>query len=78
MRRDEAEARDRRRAIGRPEAVDGPDELGKVGSAVEVEPSAGRSLRGDVAEAGLGRQVVPVRVDVLAEEGDLAIAGRRE
>ena len=66
------------RAVGRPQAVDGPDELGEVRAAEQVEASAGPPFGGDVGEPFLGRQVVAVRVHVLAEQRDLAIAGARE
>jgi hypothetical protein len=64
---------------GRPSAVrrrvDRPDQLGEVGSPC-------RSRRGpptlgvDMGEPRLRRQVVAVRVDVLAEQRHLAIAGQ--
>src|SRR6185503_14282635 len=58
--------------------VDRPDELSQIRAAVEVEPAAGPALGVDGSEARLRRQVVTVRVDVLAEERDLAVPGGRE
>ena len=45
------------------------------GRAVEVEPRPSVRARVDVAETRLGRQVVAVRVDVLAQQRHLAVAG---
>ena len=78
VRRHEPEARDRRDAVGGPDGVDRPDELGQVRPAGQIELAARPALGVDVAEARLRRQVVAVRVDVLAEQRDLAIAGRGE
>ncbi len=61
--------------VGGPQAVDRADQLGEVGAAVQVESAARPTLGVDVGEAGLRRQVVPVRVHVLAEQCHLAIAG---
>ena len=67
---------------GRPSAVRRPS-IARISSARSGRPA--RSSRRpaqravvDVAEARLGRQVVAIRVDVLAEQRDLAIAGRGE
>ena len=78
VRGDEAEAGDRRQPVGGPEAVDRANELGEVGSPVEIEPSTRPSLGIDVPEAGVGRQIVAIAVDVLAEQRDLSIAGDGE
>ncbi len=78
VRRHEPETRDRRDAIGGPDGVDRPDELGQVGPAGQIELAAGPALGVDVPEARLRRQVVAVRVHVLAEQRDLPIAGRGE
>ena len=67
---------------GRPSAVRRPS-IARISSARSGRPArssrrpAQRALV-DVPEARLGRQVVAVRVDVLAEQRDLAIAGRGE
>ena len=74
----EAQPRDRGHAVGGPEAVDRPDELGEVRPAGQVQLATGPALCVDVAEARLGRQVVAIRVDVLAEQRDLAIAPGRQ
>ena len=71
----EAQPRNRRTSIPAPERIDRADQLGEVRPPVEVELATGPPLRVDVREARLGRQVVAVRVDVLAEERDLPIAG---
>ena len=76
VRRYEAQARDRRGAVGRPDGVDRPDEFSQVRSGVQVESATGAPFRGDVRETRFGRQVVAIRVDVLAEQGHLAVAGR--
>src|SRR5207249_6323758 len=57
---------------------DRPDQGSEVRTAVEVEAAPGPALGVDVGETGLRRQVVAVRVDVLAEQGDLAVAGGGE
>ncbi len=75
MRRHEPQARDRRHPVGGPDRVDRPDQRREVGPAVEVEATAGPAIGVDVGEARLRRQVVAVRVDVLAEQRDLAVAG---
>ena len=67
MRRDESEPRD-------PEPVDGPDEFGQVRTTFKVEPSAGPAVRVDMPEPRLRRKVMPVRIDVLAQQGDLPVA----
>ena len=71
----EAQPRDRRAAVAAAERVDRADQLGEVRPPVEVELATGPPLGVDVREARLGRQVVAVAVDVLAEERDLAVAG---
>ena len=76
MRCHEAEAFDRGPAVGRPDAVDGADELGEVRPAVEIEAATRPALGVDVCEARLRVEVVAVRIHVLAEERDLAIARR--
>ena len=73
----EAQPRDRGRAVGGPQGVDRADQLGEVGAAVAVLAPADGARRVDVPEARLGREVVAVAVDVLAEERDLAVARRR-
>ena len=78
MRGDEPQARDRGRAVGGPQPVDRPDQLGEVGAPLAVLAAADRPRGVDVPEPGLGRQVVAVAVDVLAEERDLAVAGGGE
>ena len=75
VRRHEPKARDRRAAVGRAQPVDGLDQLRQVGPPREVQPAAGPTGRIHVAESLVGRQVVAVRVDVLAKEGHLAVAG---
>ena len=75
VRRDEAQPRDGRPAVGAAQPVDRADQLSEVGPPVEVELAARPALGVDVREARLGRQVVAVAVDVLAEERDLAVAG---
>jgi hypothetical protein len=76
VRGDEPQARDRGGAIGGPDRVDRPDQLCEIGLAVEVEAPTGPARRVDVPEPRIGREVVPVGVHVLAEQGDLAIAER--
>ena len=76
MGRDEAQARDRRPPVAPRKRVDGPDQLGQVGPPGPVDPAARPALLGGMAEALLGRQVVAVAVDVLAEQRDLAVPGR--
>ena len=66
------------RPVGRAQAVDRPQQLGEVGPPVEVELPAAPAFGVDVAEARLGREVVAVGVDVLAEQRDLAVARRGE
>ena len=41
-----------------------------------IQPAAGPARLVDVGEPRVGRQVVPVRVHVLAEQRDLAVARR--
>ena len=74
MGRHEAQARDGRPAIGGSQRVDGPDQLGEVRPSVQVDAAARPALGIDVREARFRRQVMAVRVDVLPEERDLAIA----
>ena len=74
MRRHEAQPRDARLAVGGADAVDRAQQLGEVRPGVEVQAAAAPALRRDVPEALLGRQVVAVGVDVLAEERDLPVA----
>ncbi len=66
-------------AIGRAQAVDRADAArrGPVGRRGRAGDRPSGAVV-DVGEARLGRQVVAVRVDVLAEQRDLAIAGRRQ
>jgi len=45
---------------------------------MEIQLAARPTLGVDVGEARLGRQVVAVAVDVLAEQRDLAIAAGRQ
>ena len=78
MRGHEAQSRDRRQAVGGAEPVDRPDQGGEVGPPVEIEPATGPAIGVDVGEARLGWQVVAVRVHVLAEQRDLAVARRRQ
>ena len=78
MRGHEAQPADGRPAVGGPQAVDRADQLGEVRPPREIEPAARPACLVDVPEARLGRQVMAVRVDVLAEQRDLAIAGRGE
>ena len=79
MRGHEPQPPDRGLAIGGPQPVDRPDQLGEVRAPGEVQLVARPSARvRHVPEARLGRQVVPVRVDVLAEQRHLAIARRGE
>ena len=59
-------------------AVDRAEQLGEVRPGAQVEAAAAPALGLDVAEALFGRQVVAVRVHVLAEERDLAVALRGE
>ena len=76
VRRHEPQARDagrRRRARRRSRAAAPPCRAGR-----RVEAAPAPALRGDVREAGLGRQVVAVRVDVLAEQRHLAVAAPGE
>ena len=75
VRGDEPEPPDRGPPVGGPQRVDGTDELGEVRATREVEPPAGPARLADVREPRLGREVVAVRVDVLAEQRHLAIAG---
>ena len=76
VRGDEPKARDCRASVGGAEVVDRADELGEVRAAPEVELPARPALGPDVPESRFRREVVPVRVDVLAEERDLAEALR--
>ena len=78
VRGDEAQASDRPAAIGGPQRIDRADQLGQVRAPGEVEPVAGPPLGVHVGEPLLGRQVVAVGVDVLAEQRHLAIAGGAE
>ncbi len=78
VRGDEPQAPDGVAAIGGPQRVDGADELGQVGAPGEVEPAARPALGIHVGEARFGPEVMAVRVDVLAEQRDLAIAGGGE
>ena len=75
MRRDEAQARDRRRAVAGPQPVDRPEQLGEVRPAVAILVAADRSFRVDPRKPLVDGQVVAVAVHVLAEEGHLAISG---
>ena len=72
----------RRGMAGRPSAVRSPSmariSSARSGPAEEVEAAAGPALGGDVGEPFLGRQVVAVRVHVLAEQRHLAVAGARQ
>ena len=76
MGRHEPQARNRRAAIRCPHRVDGPDQLGKVGPRATVDPASRPALLRHVREPRLGREVVAVAVDVLAEQRDLQIARR--
>src|SRR3954467_8097018 len=78
MRSDEAEAADGGATVGGAQPVDRADELSKIRPTREIEATTGPALGVDVGEATLGRQVVAVRVDVLAEQRDLAVAGCRQ
>ncbi len=78
VRRDEAQAPDGRPPVGRAQPIDGAQQLGEVRPAVQVQPMARPARLVDVPEARLGRQVVAVGVDVLAEQRDLVVARRRE
>ena len=78
VRRHEAQPADRRPAVRGPQPVDRADELGQVGSPGEIEPPAGPALGRDMPEPRLRRQVVAVRVDVLAEQRHLAVARGRQ
>ena len=78
MRGDEAQARDRRPVVGAANAVDRAQQLGQVGSPVQVQLAPAGSLGVDVAEPPLSRQVVAVAVDVLAEQRQLPIPRRRD
>ena len=71
----EPEPTDRRPPVGGPERVDGTDELGEVRATREVEPPAGPARLADVREPRLRREVVAVRVDVLAEQRHFPVAG---
>ncbi len=70
----EPQPRDRRRAVGRAEPVDGPDELREIRASFAVLAPPDGSLGVDVPEPRLGREVVAVAVDVLAEQRHLAVA----
>ena len=75
---DEAQARDRRRAVVRAQTVDGAQQRGDVRPTLQLQPPAESPLATQAAEARLGRQVVAVLVDVLTEQRHLAVAGRGE
>ncbi len=78
MRGDEPEPADRGPAIGRPKAIDRADQFGQVRAAGEIEPTAGPPGSVDVPEAWIRGQIVPVRIDVLAEQGDFLVPGGRD
>ncbi len=78
VRRDEAEARHGRAAARGAQGIDRADQLGEVRPRGAVDLPPGPARLGDVGEARLRGQVMTVAVDVLAEERDLAVAGRGE
>ncbi len=78
VRGDEAQSPDGRPPVRSAEAVDGPDQLGEIGTTLQIEPTPGPALGVHVGEPRIRWQVVSVRVHVLAEERDLAVAGGRQ
>src|SRR3954469_3717394 len=70
----EPQTADRRPPIRGPQRIDRTDQLGEVRATREIETPAGPARLTDGGETGLGRQVMAVRVDVLAEQGHLAIS----
>src|SRR5439155_21944146 len=78
MRRDEAETRDRPAVAFQAERVDGAQEGREVRTSGRVETPAELAATSQVGEAGFRRQVVAVRVDVLAEESDADGARARQ
>ena len=74
VRGDEPQAGNRGPSVGTAQGADRLDQLGQVGPRRPVDSLPCPPCLGHVGEAALRGQVVPVAVDVLAEERDLAVA----
>ena len=74
VRRDESQAGNGRPSVGTAQGADRLDQLGEIGPRRAIDSLPGSARLGHVGETALRRQVVPVAVDVLAEERDLAVA----
>src|SRR5450759_4241529 len=78
MRGDETEARNGRTPVGATNAVDDAEQFGQVWPGQQVQSPSRGPLGLDVSEALLGRKIVSVAVDVLAEQRQFGEAGSRD
>src|SRR4030065_416647 len=72
-------SRTRAGAVCGAKAVGGADQLGEVRAPSQIELATGQARRLDVPEPCVRGQVMPVRIDVLAEQGHLTetLGGQR-